>query len=243
LTLTTFNVWLDEHAADVRYRRIAELLETESPDIMVFQEVTPRACRILLAQSWIRTQYQWASAVGGSVGDYGMLLASRLPIDAATYTPLPSRARRGVLTAQLTINGSPLTVGSVHLDSGKRSAPLRRRQLGRLFGGLRDTADAVLLGDFNMRDGENALITAPFVDVWPVLRPGEPGYTEDTSINLMRLDARNKHRQVRFDRVLVKGNRWAPTAIDLLGTEPVSADQPRVFPSDHFGVRCRLAAR
>jgi tyrosyl-DNA phosphodiesterase 2 len=56
----------------------------------------------------------------------------------------------------------------------------------------------------------------------------------------MRLDSTGKQRHVRFDRVLVKGARWRPTRIDLLGTEPISPELPRVFPSDHFGVVCRV---
>ena len=48
---------------------------------------------------------------------------------------------------------------------------------------------------------------------------------------------------MRFDRVLLEGERWVATDIELLGTEPIDAELPRVFPSDHFGVECRLTAR
>ena len=84
---------------------------------------------------------------------------------------------------------------------------------------------------------------APYCDVWPALRPDEDGFTEDTSINLMRYDMKDKHRHVRFDRVLLKGRQWAAADIELLGTEPIAAELPRVFPSDHFGVECRLTSR
>ena len=63
----------------------------------------------------------------------------------------------------------------------------------------------MVLGDFNMRDAENARIAAPYCDVWPTLRPDDDGFTEDTSINLMRYDMKDKHRHVRFDRVLAQG--------------------------------------
>ena len=71
----------------------------------------------------------------------------------------------------------------------------------------------------------------------------DDGFTEDTSINLMRFDMKNKHRHVRFDRVLLKGPHWTAADIELLGKKPISADLPRVFPSDHFGVECRLTSR
>ncbi|MDG4663231.1 endonuclease/exonuclease/phosphatase family protein [Mycobacterium sp. 236(2023)] len=240
LSVSTFNVWFDPFFADVRYQAIADLLAADPPDVMVFQEVTDAALDVFLAQGWIRDHYVSASIVGRRVGTYGMLLLSRVPIADVTYTRVPTRARRGFLRADLVIDGARTALCSVHLDSGKRSAPLRVRQIRRIFRALAADSDAVVLGDFNMRDKENHLIAPPFHDVWPALRPGEDGYTEDTSINDMRYDSTAKKRHVRFDRVLVKGQRWRPESIELLGTEPISPEHPRVFPSDHFGVRCNF---
>ena len=105
----------------------------------------------------------------------------------------------------------------MHLDSGKSSSRLRGWQLRRIFGALKTAEDAVVLGDFNMRDAENSRIGAPYRDVWPALRPGEDGFTEDTSINLMRYDMKDKHRHVRFDRVLLKGRRWTRSGHRIAG--------------------------
>ncbi|MCV7227897.1 endonuclease/exonuclease/phosphatase family protein [Mycolicibacterium komossense] len=240
LTLSTFNIWFKPYFADERYRAITELLSRISPDVMVFQEVTPAAVTAFLAQPWIRERYLRAVVAGGAHGNYGMLMLSRLPINRATYTPLPTRAARGFLSAEFTINGRPQVIGSIHLDSGRSSWWLRAWQLRRISRVLRRFPDVVLLGDFNMRDTENHRIGAGYRDLWPVLRPQDDGYTEDTSINLMRFDSKTEHRQVRFDRVLLKGSRWSPAGIDLLGTQPISDAQPRVFPSDHFGVHCHL---
>lgn len=240
LTLTTFNVWNDAYFADERHGAIAGLVARLAPDIMVFQEVTRRAHDVLLSHPWVREHCFCAAATGGDVGDYGIVMLSRLPLREVTYTKLPSRMFRGFLQAEVGTEGLRTTVCSVHLDSGKSSAGLRARQLREVFGAVERAGDAVVLGDFNMRAAENPRIAAPFTDVWPLLRPHEPGYTEDTSVNLMRLDSRNKHRHVRFDRVLVKGSSWIPADIDLIGTQPISPSQPRVFPSDHFGLRCRL---
>jgi tyrosyl-DNA phosphodiesterase 2 len=243
LTLTTFNIWFNPYFAEQRHLAIAELLSRNRPDVMVFQEVTPAALDVFLAQPWIRAQYRRAAVTGGRHGNYGMLMLSRLPINRVTHTPLPTQASRGFLTGEFTVNGRPLAVSSIHLDSGKASARLRGWQLRRIFHALRRSESAVILGDFNMRDSENARIGAPYCDLWPALRPYEAGYTEDTSINLMRLDSKDEHRQVRFDRVILKGLGWAPVGIELLGTEPISAAHPRVFPSDHFGVQCHLSRR
>jgi tyrosyl-DNA phosphodiesterase 2 len=243
LTLTTYNVWNDSKHAEERYLAIAELLSRRAPDVMVFQEITPDALDVFMAQKWMRDGYSRAAVVGGEAGDYGLLLLSRLPITRATYTWLPTRQSRGFLRAEVAVNGSRTAICCIHLDSGKASSRLRGWQLRRIVRALRAWENAVVLGDFNMRDDENLRIAAPYCDVWPVLRPDEDGFTEDTSINLMRYDMKDKHRHVRFDRVLVKGTRWSPASIELLGTEPIADDLPRVFPSDHFGVECRLTSR
>ncbi|WP_237571837.1 endonuclease/exonuclease/phosphatase family protein [Mycolicibacterium lacusdiani] len=239
-TVATFNVWFDEYHARRRYAAIADELKRDAPDVMVFQEVTTPALDVLLARPWIRAEYRSATVTGRRVGNYGMLILSRLPLEDAVYSRLPTAAARGLLTAGVAVNGARLTVGCVHLDSGKASARLRERQLAAIFEATADDRDVVLLGDFNMRDHEDGGIEPRYRDVWPSLRPDDPGYTEDTSINLMRLDSTQKERHVRFDRVLLKGDGWVAKDIELLGTAPISPTLPRVFPSDHFGVRCRL---
>ena len=240
LVVATFNVWFNDFHAEARFRAIADVLARKMPDVMVFQEVTPAALAVFLAEPWIRVRYRRAEVTGGNLGNYGMLMLSRLPIANVTYTPLPTNLARGFLTAELDTGGQPLTVVALHLESGKAAARLRSRQLGQIFRSLRRTENAVVLGDFNMRDAENGRIGEPYRDVWPMLRPDDDGFTEDTTINLMRLDSKNKQRHVRFDRVLLKGGGWAATDVELLGTEPISSALPRVFPSDHFGVLCRL---
>jgi endonuclease/exonuclease/phosphatase family metal-dependent hydrolase len=240
LTLATFNIWFDDYHRRQRCLAISDLLRERSPDVVALQELTPSALEIFAAQPWVREEYLIASAVSEGTGNYGMLMLSRVPIIRATYSQLPTRQSRGFLEAELAVNNARQVVCCLHLDSGKSSARLRGWQLRRIFRAQRSAEDAVLLGDFNMRDAENERITLPYSDIWPMLRPNEPGFTEDTSINLMRLDARNKKRQVRFDRVLIKGKRWRAVDIDLLGTRPIAPELPRVFPSDHFGVTCRL---
>lgn len=243
LTLATFNIWFNEFHAEQRYRVIADLLCRKVPDVMVFQEVTPEALDVICAQPWIRRQYRRAEVTGADVGNYGLLMLTRLPVDRVTYTPLPTRLARGFLTAEFTVNGRPFVVAAIHLESGKAASRVRARQWGRIVRTLRNAENAVVLGDFNLRNAESGLLGAPYEDLWPTLRPGEDGFTEDTSINLMRYDMKNKHRHVRFDRVLLKGQAWQGADIELLGTEPVAAGLPRVFPSDHFGVLCQLGRR
>ncbi|BBX72017.1 endonuclease/exonuclease/phosphatase family protein [Mycolicibacterium psychrotolerans] len=241
LTVATFNIWFNGLHREQRYRAIGELLSREAPDVMVFQEVTRSALEVFLAQPWIREGYRRAAVVGDD--NYGMLMLSRLPVRRCTYTRLPSRLSRGYLAGEFTVNGRDLVIVSVHLESGKNARQLRARQMSSLWRAFGDDGDVVILGDFNIRDGENGALDPRYRDVWPHLRPDDPGFTEDTSINHMRYDMKNKHRQVRFDRVLVKAQAWRADDIRLLGREPIAPSLPRIFPSDHFGVLCRLTAQ
>ena len=243
LTLVTFNIWFNEKHAQQRYQAIADLLSRDLPDVMVFQEVTPAALDVFLAQPWIRERYRRAEVTGVGVGNYGLLMLTRLPVGRVTYKGLPTRLSRGFLRAEFVVNGRPVVIAAIHLESGKAASRLRARQLRTVFRAVRGAETTVVLGDFNLRDAENGAIGKKFLDVWPDLRPHDDGFTEDTSINLMRYDMKDKHRHVRFDRVLIESESWAATEIDLLGTEPIAADLPRVFPSDHFGVRCRLVPK
>ena len=101
-----------------------------------------------------------------------------------------------------------------------------------------------LCGDFNLCatwSEENAQIAGneALCDVWDALRSEEPGWTEDTGVNLMRLNQSGKFKQVRFDRVLtiqgMAGARLEPKAIELLGRQPI-AGLNEIWPSDHFGL-------
>ncbi|MCV7367658.1 endonuclease/exonuclease/phosphatase family protein [Mycolicibacterium duvalii] len=242
LTVATFNVWNKPSFAEQRYRAIAGLLAHDPPDVMVFQEVTATAEDVLLGQPWVRESYRCVGVVGGRLGGYGMLMLSRLPITAASVRRLPSRRQRSYLYADLAMNDHILRVCSVHLESGQDGAWLRAWQMRRVFRAM-SVDDALVLGDFNMRDGEDDRIPPAYRDVWPVLRPDDPGYTEDSWTNPTLRDNKKRPRQLRFDRVLLKGTRWVPRDIEMLGTEAISPELPRVFPSDHFGLRCRLAAQ
>lgn len=240
LTFATFNIWFSDHHATARYHAIADLLEAHSPDVIALQEVTPPALEVFLARPWIRQHYHRAAATGHAFGRNGLLLLSRLPMSHAVYTHLPRSVGRGLLQANVTVNGRALTICSLHLESGKSASEIRAHQLATVFRAVDTAENAVLCGDFNLRNAEGGRLPETWVDAWPALHPGDEGFTEDTSVNLMLNDSKGKPRKVRFDRILVKGDQWVPADIRLLGTEPISQTTPRVFPSDHFGLLCRV---
>ena len=243
ITLATFNIWFGEHYAEARYDAISDLLEPHLPDFIAFQEVIPKSLQQFLSKPWIRENYTVSDINGSTLDDYGVVLFSRIPSTAMKLLHLPSFMGRNLLLVETVVNGSPLTIATAHLESMKRSAEMRGSQLKRTFDYLKSSENVVIMGDFNFCSSweeENDRIDLSYHDVWSLIHDDDPGYTEDTSINLMRYMLKGKHKRVRFDRILLKGTNWRPTAIELLGTQPIAHDHPDVYPSDHFGLLCRM---
>ncbi len=247
LTLVTYNVWFGKYYFQERCEALLKIVRDGEADVIGLQEVTPNFLEIVLKQRWVRDSYYISDATGVSVQDYGVLLLSRIPIRRMFLHELLSFMNRKFLVAEFCINGETFNVATVHLESQKESALIRAIQLCEIFPRLSKSEHSVLMGDFNFCSSwkdENANIDRSYQDMWTVLRSDEPGYTEDTDINLMRLQIKRKKKKVRFDRILLRSSSpvWQPQSIQLLGTEPISLKKKHsnVFPSDHFGLVGRL---
>ena len=141
---------------------------------------------------------------------------------------------------------------------------------------VRDYADKnmVLCGDFNFDlDGTRAdwpemamlrkIKRLGFIDTFPHVNPGVPGYTEDTTNNVMRWNQKLIEKHYRFDAVLAKGlkpieSRLVGTEADWLNSEETdwfiekfsecdgnrsllkgyneTSGRIQINPSDHYGV-------
>jgi poly(A) polymerase len=261
LTLATFNVLFDLHDAELidTRRRIPaalSLLRSVDADLIALQEVTEPFLRALLATPWVREHYVLSDGPGAAtVKPYGQLLLSRFPFASLSQCIL-SRDKR-VIAGELRLKGGPLWVATLHLTS-QRSAPgsTRVAQLRLLSEWAKalgahgpEAPDVVLAGDFNV--GEDApeaqhFLQDGFVDVWPLLRPGEPGYTFDPERNALAMAMTATGRRQRLDRVLVRSpsGRLAPRAVTLFGEAPLPPPEAPtggpLFTSDHFGVSCVL---
>lgn len=146
------------------------------------------------------------------------------------------------MSGSFRINNLEIVLATVHLESRLSSAEVRGLQLQLIFTALRHHPHVILVGDFNFCSSwqeENRRIPSDYKDSWAVLKPGNSGYTDDTAVNLMRLQKQKKSKQVRFDRILYKSNHrlWEARNIEMLGRAPLSPELPEVFPSDHFGLK------
>ena len=241
VSLLTWNVWFGGHKFEQRRAALAETLSARRPDVIVLQEATPELLYTLAVEDWVRDGYQVSDATGRTLGDYGILLLSRIAIERLWFLELPTTMGRALLVAELSCG---LTVATAHLESMGHSASLRAEQLGLIQSALAVSPDVVLAGDMNFAPDdpeENAVLDPRLVDVWPALRPGEPGYTVDSTANPMRTQVKSKLTHKRIDRIFMRGPTFRPRSIELVGTEAIDADG--TFPSDHFGLVVELGVR
>lgn len=236
--LVTWNTWFGGHMFEDRRDALLAELERRRPDVIALQEVTQALLRGLLAAPWIRAGYQVSQR---DVVSYDVVILSRLPIRRMAELELPTEMGRRLLIAELACG---LAVATVHLESTSEEARTRAEQLRIIQPALAARyPDAVLVGDMNFEPGdalESAALDATFVDAWPALRPGEPGYTVDTDVNTMRLQVRSTPTHKRIDRVFVRSARWRAQSIELVGTRAFDVDG--TFVSDHFGLETVLTA-
>lgn len=199
-----------------------ELVERDDADLVCLQEVTAPLAGRLRASGAVREEMEVVCSSAVHTADGSMIL-SRLPIAAARELELPSIMNRALLAVEIATSAGSLTVATVHLESTRALAATRVAQLAEIFDALDD--DTILAGDFNFdpRDPEEAALDPRFTDVWPLLRPSDPGYTEDTTRNRMRSrhhGERDEH--VRYDRILARVSSWEPRSVELFATDPLA---------------------
>jgi endonuclease/exonuclease/phosphatase family metal-dependent hydrolase len=255
LQLVTWNTWFSGHMFEERTAALLDELARRHPDVIALQEVTEPLLKALRDAPWVQRSYQLSEL---EVRSYDVVILSRHPIRRLTTLELPTSMSRRLLVAELACG---LCVATVHLESTAGFAQSRAEQLAIIQPYLARDPDVVLVGDMNFQPGaavEEAALDPSFVDVWPRLRPADPGYTVDTAVNTMRLMADSRAIQKRIDRVFLRSPRWRASAIDLLGTTPLPHDEAFIsdpsidllgttplphdetFISDHFGLAVRL---
>lgn len=245
LRVVSWNVWFGELAFDQRTDALLDQLERCDADVIALQEMTRARLWKFLDHPWVGDHYTLSDATGGTLGQYGSLLLTRLPVAALEVVPLPSRMGRALLSATLRVGDRQLTVGTVHLESMAPFAEQRREQMGLVTKRLRRLPhDALLLGDMNLLPDEDVQAqTEEFDDVWTRLHPTSPGLTRDPAINVMRAKLEPDTVPARLDRMLLRSPSGGlrPLSIERLGMAPLPDSKGELFTSDHFGLLATFA--
>ncbi|CAB9496376.1 Endonuclease/Exonuclease/phosphatase family [Seminavis robusta] len=275
-TIITWNIWFAPYEWELRLEALLSECLQQHPDVLCFQEVTTNVHRCMLNCQYLRSRYEPTELSLPHGYDCAIWIrkdSSRLEVNSTNTLPLESiYGRRGLLvdlevasSSSRKKNDTPakIRVVATHLESGRHMEMTRRKQLDALFSDMKETPCgntkdikphvAFLVGDFNLDPSyaENEVVDANSTDLWKLLKPkNDPGYTEDTYQNQMRFEAHGKHKQVRYDRIVMMDlaehsisqpmqappkYMCVPTAIERLGVEPFDSAKT-IWPSDHFGL-------
>eukprot|EP01012_Entosiphon_sulcatum_P061282 TRINITY_DN8672_c0_g1_i2.p1 TRINITY_DN8672_c0_g1~~TRINITY_DN8672_c0_g1_i2.p1 ORF type:complete len:1107 (-),score=196.52 TRINITY_DN8672_c0_g1_i2:345-3638(-) len=264
LTALTYNVLFNKFDAEKLHgeRRIHLLLaeiERLNPEVVGLQEVTQPLLVALKESPFVRKFYRISDVSDRSITPDGQLILSRLPFrgPCQLFWLTPGKKMLFGKVALPILEGDEtervLTVACVHLisDYAPESKKRRLQEAGKLFQVLTPVGDSLVLGDFNFGDNEpeqREVDWADFEDVWPAVRPGDPGMSFDLTRNtLADITSKRTRTPRRLDRVLIRSPALRPLAAELVGTECVvvpgggpEGSDFRLFPSDHFGVFTRL---
>lgn len=220
LRIVTQNLWFDSHQREARMQAHAAHWQKLQPDIIAVQEATLACLRPLLPM--ISNLYSTVT-IESSAQWQGIAVFSRQKPVQCEMLPLPGEMGRRLLR----VRWEDLEVGVVHLESTASAGPTRAAQLTEIFSQLTGP-DSLLLGDFNFcsTSAENAQLPAEYVDLWPALHPGHPGWTLDPQSNPLLRGS----KQARFDRMLLRSKVWRCRSIGLSQSNG----------SDHFGLVSEL---
>jgi endonuclease/exonuclease/phosphatase family metal-dependent hydrolase len=157
---------------------------------------------------------------------------------AATGTTFIST--RGWTSVDVTVKRDTFRFVNTHLEAFH--AGIRLQQAQELLAGPLDTnGRLILVGDLNsgpeLPVPENrlaylALVAGGMVDTWPILHPGDPGFTSGLGddLNEPADDLEN-----RVDMVMVRGDGIKPIKSNLVGNDPRNRTPDGLWPSDHLG--------
>ena len=168
LTVMTFNI-KGGRVSPGELGGIADVIRSSGADVVLLQEVDQNRRRSgNVDQPAIIASHLGMQSVFGANdyitdrGGYGNAILSRFPIDGSANTHLPNRGgkeQRGVLRANIVVEGQRLVVFNTHLDHTSDS--LRRTQIGSVMATVGAYDGAKLLGgDLNSGSGSGVLSTA-----------------------------------------------------------------------------------
>jgi tyrosyl-DNA phosphodiesterase 2 len=234
LSVVTYNVWFDSYERKTRCQALGNLLGELQPDVIALQEQTLRMLQPLLQQDWVRQNYWCSASPFSGPPTHGVVLLARGPVPPLRLVQLPGAMGRRLLLADF----PGLRLGVIHLESQALNGRVREQQMAIAWEQLAGSESSLLVGDFNFADeaAENALIPGEYVDLWGLVHPGQAGWTLDTGRNSMLLKHARRPRQQRFDRMLLRSQRWGASEIRLIGDQALREGASPVFCSDHFGL-------
>jgi endonuclease/exonuclease/phosphatase family metal-dependent hydrolase len=170
--------------------RVAALIETHRPDVVLLQEVDRNTTRsgnvdqLAMLMRLTRMHGVFGKSLDFQGGEYGIAILSRWPVGAHETVPLHIDPRVA-LFADLQTPDGVITVANTHLDASREDT-WRRQEVTELLAAMKRRPPLLIGGDFNATP-DSAIIetlrTAALTDAWPLCGSGNAlTYPADTPV-------------------------------------------------------------
>jgi endonuclease/exonuclease/phosphatase family metal-dependent hydrolase len=258
LKIVTINILNDLSRWAQRRLLLAQGLADLSPDLIAFQEVQlPHNPAGWLADQLGYSHRMLSPKSGWSAAHEGLALLSRWPLDDTAVLDLGGQDRIAQ-RASLKVGERPVVVANTHLYWQPGESPARLRQVERLLDWLQNLPGAppcVICGDFNATPETQAIrhmgqqlrsahLTVHGVEpeyTCPTPLPRSPWAVTRTLLGFFLL-IRPRHLDLRWRGVLdyiFVDSRLKVTDCQVVLDKP-SPENPRIYPSDHFGLYAEI---
>ena len=150
---------------------------------------------------------------------------------------------RGWCSVDVTVRGKSVRIVNVHLEEEYLDL-IQSFQGDELFADPLQTSLLVIaLGDFNASEKSlnyKNFLKAGFKDTWPLVHPGEPGFSCCQDEDLLNPMPQLKER---IDFILYRGSDINVDDVKLVGVHPSDRIPSGQWPSDHAGVVATLSIK
>lgn len=245
ITILSANLWHDwplHRKLTQRLETVAGLIEAESVDIALLQEVA--RTRDLRADQWLGERlgmayvYSRANGHQGAIGfEEGLAVFSRYPLNSPRLKQLGSGTnpfvRRLALGATIDTPGGSMVATSVHLSLWHRQNAIQMTDLQDWSAAIADKRPMLIGGDFNSHENTSQIIRAKthWLDIFRQLHPDGDGTTHE-----LRWPWGGVLRRRRLDYLFLQPGEqpWKILEVRHL-------DSPEGPHSDHRALLARLA--
>ena len=257
--IVTINILVDLSRWKARRNLLLEGLSTLEPDIIALQEVSlPENPAGWLAHELGLEHFYLSPKTGFEATREGIAILSRHPITAQATLDLEGQ-QRVAQYVQLDMGGQSLVIANTHLYWQPGNSAVRLKQVGliiRWIQALPHAVPVIICGDFNGTPETTAvaMIRQYYRSVYEIIHGREPEYTCPTPLprstwstlrtllgfflllrpQYLHLDWRGTLDYIFVDQQIVVND----CRVVLDQPSPLN---PRLYPSDHYGIFANLS--
>lgn len=259
LNIVTINILADLSHWDQRDNLLLEGLAALQPDFVALQEVRlPENPASWLADQLHMDHIYLSPKIGFEASREGIAILSRLPFEQQATLDLEGQQRIAQFV-RVNIQGQPLVIANAHLFWQPGNSAVRLRQAGRLvrwMQTLTDNPPIILCGDFNGTPETSAvtMMRQHYTSAYAAIHGREPDFTCPTPLprstwSMLRtilgffVLLRPQHIKANWRGTLdyIFVNQKITVNDSRIVLDQPSPNDPRIFPSDHFGIYANVS--